>query len=1064
MSLASSLGRWAVLLGAIFTIFALSYVLGYSLLVRPVGNDAPLHLAYSSWLYNEFPEVPNWYPYSGGGFSIRRAYPLLSHYMIASIARFSELSVLQAFHFLGFVALPIGAAGIYLFCSVAFRNRIVGIMAAIFFLLSPISWFWIHEHGFIASIVAFAGIPFALAAFTKYLNSVQDNGSIIAKRGWLLATVILVSFVALAHLFAGAAVILTIGITVLAHTMSSRSREHRSAIKHGSVGGLTAVMLAGFLLAFSFVPIYLYSGIANRSGGLDISADLIRAEPRYLDEFLSLTAPGETKWDANGSFPLVVVGFSLVALPVTFLFDRKGFVIALSGWAALLFAASTEIKVAFTHLGPLLGYFFQERAFLMVAALLIPIGAGFGCWGIARILAYPADLLARSGDLSKAKVALSKVITAAVAVTAIAIGVLGIYALRSSSSIGPEYLNYGVVRFAGVRVSDIWGVGSQEIGFFAQLAPGSWPPFAIRDDEPAIDEALRLMTLLPDRRPLRIDISPYIGRMTQNLVSFEDISQIAVYTVNAELAKSMTGYKGNVLFSHEPEEAEFGSPGVLNELAKWFGIAYVYLQPDFDDAILYDDAGWTQTAQDQFGGTPVEIWQFPEPMDLATLSTRPLILVIGQLETGSFETVFRLATRGAIPFEDAFIVESNDSIDSYSVEELRLFDGLILHGYSYDDSDVAWALLEEYVREGGSLFVDTGWQWTVPEWEFEEAPAVLPVSQLSWTNFAVASEFTFEAPEIGGAVDPTAFAPLEWEGQSWGVSSARQDGVRDWGKIVLSVAGQPLIVAGEYGQGRIIWSGMNMVAHAYDKDNDEEVELLHNLISWLTSDSDTTDYSIAVERDHPDRVVFRGEVSTGTRAAIYWREAYYPDWHAYLEGEEGDRQELPIYRAGPGFMLIPVETASRSLSVALEWETPFVERIAALLSLLTAGGLFAYVFDGLFLEGKVFNRVRDRIRKRTKSEKPRGSVEWLDNPQWEPADEGEPFGQIPHVPEEAHEVKTETDPGPSGEFSLSGNRDSATVEALWDEYVSRDKPAKAKDGEVSELIGWWRKSRHDHGE
>jgi len=44
--------------------------------------------------------------------------------------------------------------------------------------------------------------------------------------------------------------------------------------------------------------------------------------------------------------------------------------------------------------------------------------------------------------------------------------------------------------------------------------------------------------------------------------------------------------------------------------------------------------------------------------------------------------------------------------------------------------------------------------------------------------------------------------------------------VRDWGKVVLSAAGQPLIVAGEYGQGRVIRSGRNLILPANDNQND----------------------------------------------------------------------------------------------------------------------------------------------------------------------------------------------------------------------------------------------------
>ena len=97
-------------------IFALSYILGRRLLVAPIGNDAPLHISYATWLASNFPDIPNWYPLHGGGMSIARAYPFMGHYFLALISLTTGISILEAYHIVTFFAVPIAALGIYLFC------------------------------------------------------------------------------------------------------------------------------------------------------------------------------------------------------------------------------------------------------------------------------------------------------------------------------------------------------------------------------------------------------------------------------------------------------------------------------------------------------------------------------------------------------------------------------------------------------------------------------------------------------------------------------------------------------------------------------------------------------------------------------------------------------------------------------------------------------------------------------------------------------------------------------------------------------------------------------------
>jgi hypothetical protein len=551
--------------------------------------------------------------------------------------------------------------------------------------------------------------------------------------------------------------------------------------------------------------------------------------------------------------------------------------------------------------------------------------------------------------------------------------------------------------------------------------------------------------------------------LAQNFGIYSKASQINTYIWNANLMWPIWGYQQNVFFIESPPSIEYGNSGVLNEAAKWFGTEFAFINPDYDRNDIYRTAGWEEVLKEDH----LELWRYPNAPELATLSARPKILVISKEAEGVYGQIFRLANRGGMPYEEFWLVQGRDRVDSYKLEELKRFDALFLHGYSYRNSVLAWDLLEKYVNQGGALYVDTGWEWMVPEWEFLHAPLVLPVSSLKWTNYGLAAEYQLNSPEIGGEIDPLKFSPLTWENGPWAVSGAKPQDVRGWGTVVLSAANQPLIVAGEYGDGRVVWSGMNFVAHSNDKKNDEEARLLYNLMAWLIGGKSYEDYPVFVTRDHPDRVDFKIQIPTGENAALYWCEAYYPAWHAYLVTEGGVREELPIYRGGPGFMMMLIEGTSGNAQVELIWKTPLVERIASLVSIITAIGLCAFVIDGAFFKGKVFIALRANLmkyRKRPKP-KPKGSVEWLHDIS---VNDSSPSDVNAVSNSEADRETNQASQGETDTFSeleifdeIINGKDA---EVLWTQLRDTGKLDSSSDEEAEKMVARWRRSRSDESE
>jgi hypothetical protein len=229
---------------------------------------------------------------------------------------------------------------------------------------------------------------------------------------------------------------------------------------------------------------------------------------------------------------------------------------------------------------------------------------------------------------------------------------------------------------------------------------------------------------------------------------------------------------------------------------------------------------------------------------------------------------------------------------------------------------------------------------------------VLPITRSSWTNYGKVTEYELAQSSITEDIDPELFDPLIWENDPWSVSGTDIENIRGWGAAILSVQGHPLVVSGEFDQGRVVWSGMNLISHLRAYGNAEEAKLLHNLFNWLKNGKVETELEPPlVVREHPDIVDFTIKKPQGEGAWLYWREAYYPNWHAYFRDDTGER-EIPIYRGGPGFMLMPIETSSEAGSVNLRWESSFIESASIVVSILGVLFLIGIAIDGFFLGGQ----------------------------------------------------------------------------------------------------------------
>jgi len=282
------------------------------------------------------------------------------------------------------------------------------------------------------------------------------------------------------------------------------------------------------------------------------------------------------------------------------------------------------------------------------------------------------------------------------------------------------------------------------------------------------------------------------------------------------------------------------------------------------------------------------------------VSNVPTLLILGD-EIG-YNDVFLAFAYSDYDSCHIIPIKGREYIDDYTLSQLSQFDAIILRGYKYHKQAEAWSLLENYVNEGGGLIIETGHS---PDENASFISPPCPVEMTRKTNFGKEWHFTYVDSPVTDRINFTSFSPAVYGDYAWGVSASYNESVRPWAKTVLWNKGHPLVVIGDYGKGRVVWSGLNLPFHIINYKNYWESLFLSKMIDWAAQapGKRTTTVDYTVNRPNPEKVI---ATISNEASGVLFKECYFKNWYAYLIDHEGKRQNLPIYKAGPYFMYVRV--------------------------------------------------------------------------------------------------------------------------------------------------------------
>ncbi len=335
-------------------------------------------------------------------------------------------------------------------------------------------------------------------------------------------------------------------------------------------------------------------------------------------------------------------------------------------------------------------------------------------------------------------------------------------------------------------------------------------------------------------------------------------------------------------------------------------------------------------------------------------SNAPTILVVGDY----IGQDMMMRDLGLLNFNSrcAIIVQWNKEIDSLDQKELNKFNVVVAYRYKYKNYTKAFGKLENYVTNGGNLFIDTGTEQK--ESVSQHLLSVFPFEQSNRRDLGKDWDFKIEDHQITDGISFDKFSEPVFDGVGWSFSYP-ETSLRENAKVLISNHKKPVLVSYGLGKGKIVWSGMNLAGHVQRFKNPEEISLFKNIFFYFNDFSKDLNLKVAVDRSTPEKVVIKG---SGAKAVLF-KESHYSGWEARVRGNGFD-EKLNIYEAGPmvpGYMyaFLPDRARNSSYEVTFKYKGETRYKIGYLISLIS----IIVVLDILFFKSLLTVFVGKGIRR-----------------------------------------------------------------------------------------------------
>ncbi len=353
------------------------------------------------------------------------------------------------------------------------------------------------------------------------------------------------------------------------------------------------------------------------------------------------------------------------------------------------------------------------------------------------------------------------------------------------------------------------------------------------------------------------------------------------------------------------------------------------------------------------------------PTDAATIG------MIGNSE--SYNSLIRTLATLDLNSRSIIPIKLGEKIDDVSLDNLKDMDMILLYGYDYQNHESAWRKIENFVKDGGRVLIETGSDVKqtstidLPAAFPKELPAVFPISSTQKKQIGTVWDLQTAGTIETNNIDLTKFAPPLIDNNAWYFSLPVETEMRTGAQAIISNGNIPLIVSWNFGSGKVIWSGVNFPYHINIHKNLEEATLFKNLLESLV------DISVVDYTNYQSQRVAAGKVEINGKGAkgVLLRDEFYPGWNAKISASKYNGNTR-IYRAGPalmGFMYvkIPPILQTEDFTVTYSYRGDPQMYFWSLVSFMAVLLILDYSFLGsrtvVPLLGKIYIPFANRVKK-----------------------------------------------------------------------------------------------------
>lgn len=327
------------------------------------------------------------------------------------------------------------------------------------------------------------------------------------------------------------------------------------------------------------------------------------------------------------------------------------------------------------------------------------------------------------------------------------------------------------------------------------------------------------------------------------------------------------------------------------------------------------------------------------------------VSTLGIFATDSgYETVIRaISEKDNLNSQKIIPIKLGKMIDNYDLKTLKDLDALYLYDYDYKKKDKAYKVLTGYVQSGKKVFVDTGVEVKESEGDL---PEFFPVKKVERRGMGKTWAFEAASQSFAKDVDFEKFAPPVFDDDEWKLSYADETALGGGASPILKNHGKVVMASRAIGSGEVIWSGLNFAYHVSRNHNLEEAKFFVNILSSVVDLSKKPQPGFSVDFKNANSRTISQEGAKG----ILFKEMAYGGWSASLvEGDNGKRGKLKIFKAGPaypGYMYIPT-TGGKNV-VTLKFSGSLQDKLLTWVSII----VLLFVLDEAALGGLVLGRLR----------------------------------------------------------------------------------------------------------